>query len=306
VSTDPATGFYSLEVVEGTWHLEASAADHGSVTAEVVVTGDLTQDFSLPPICDVFADDVENGNLGWTVQTPWGITTEASHSPTHSWTDSPGGLYGNNRNVAITSPAFDLTGYTGMTLSFWHIYDMEPGYDYGFVEYSTNGGTTWTAAASYDGYDQVTWMYEEIPLPDLDDEANVKIRFRFSSDVSITADGWHVDDIVLTGGGPGCVPAVPPQAEFSSNSPVVLGNPMEFTNETTGTLPIDYVWDFGDGTGTSTETDPSYMYQAAGTYTVTLTATNIQGSDVVTHTVVVDPLIYSVYLPLVTKNVGGK
>jgi PKD repeat protein len=289
VTTDPATGFYSIAVAEGTWTMQATAAQHVAQTATVNVSGDVQQDFYLSPICDVFADDVENGNLGWTAQSPWAITTEASHSPTHSWTDSPGGDYTSNRNISLTSPVWDLSDYTGTTLGFWHIYDTEPGYDFCTVEYSINGGSTWTVAASYDGYGQTTWMQEEIPLPGLDGQVNARIRFHFTSDVSLVADGWHVDDIVLTGGGPACVPAVAPTAEFTSNSPVIVGEPMAFTNQTTGTQPMEYLWDFGDGIGTSTETDPSYVYAATGSYTVTLVATNSLGSDMVEHAVVVLP-----------------
>jgi carboxypeptidase T len=81
----------------------------------------------------------------------------------------------------------------------------------------------------------------------------------------------------------------PVSAEFASNSPVTLGNPVVFTNLTTGTTPIEYWWDFGDGTGISTESDPEYTYLASGTYTVTLVATNTVGSDSVEHPVVVLP-----------------
>jgi hypothetical protein len=70
---------------------------------------------------------------------------------------------------------------------------------------------------------------------------------------------------------------------------VVLGDPMVFVNQTTGTPPIDYLWDFGDGIGTSTDTDPTYTYLSTGTFTVTLTATNTEGADDVQHTVVVLP-----------------
>ncbi|MBN1136638.1 MAG: M28 family peptidase [Anaerolineae bacterium] len=289
VTTDPATGFYTITVAEGTWTMQATAAQHVAQTAIVDVAGDVQQDFGLWPICDVFADDVENGNVGWTAQSPWAITTEASHSPTHSWTDSPGGNYSNNRNISLTSPVWDLADYAGLSLSFWHIYDTEPDYDFCRVEYSTNGGSTWTEAASWDGEDQTTWMYEEISLPQLDGQSNACIRFRFTSDTYQVADGWHVDDIVLTGGGPACVPAVAPVAEFTSNSPVMLGEPMAFTNQTTGTQQMEYLWDFGDGVGASTETDPSYVYTSTGSYTVTLVATNGVGSDTVQHAVVVLP-----------------
>jgi len=289
VTTDPATGFYSMTVAEGTWTMQATAAQHAAQTVTVDVTGDVQQDFDLWPICDAFADDVESGNQGWTAQTPWAITTESSHSPTHSWTESPGGNYGNNRNTSLTSAVLDLSTYAGVTLDFWHTYDTEPGWDYCYVEYSTNGGSTWTTAASYDGYGHNTYTQEEIPLPGLDGQANARIRFRFYSDTNTVANGWHVDDITLSGGGAACVPELAPVAEFTSNSPVILGDPVEFTNQTVGTPPIEYLWDFGDGIGTSTETDPSYVYATSGSFTVTLVATNSLGSDTVQHAVVVLP-----------------
>ena len=44
-----------------------------------------------------------------------------------------------------------------------------------------------------------------------------------------------------------------------------------FTNQTTGTLPIEFTWDFGDGF-TSTESSPVHAYAVPGPYTVTLSA----------------------------------
>ncbi len=57
-----------------------------------------------------------------------------------------------------------------------------------------------------------------------------------------------------------------------------------FTNETSGTLPLDYLWDFGDGI-TSTESSPVHEYTYPGLYTITLTAANLCGSAVITHLV---------------------
>jgi PKD repeat protein len=92
-----------------------------------------------------------------------------------------------------------------------------------------------------------------------------------------------------------------PEAEFSSNSPVFLGEPVLFTNESTGQEPITYAWDFGDG-ATSSEKDPSHTYTAIGTYTVTLTVTG-KGTDIVTHPVAVLPIaLTSVDLSQVTPD----
>jgi PKD repeat protein len=257
------------------------------------------QDFHLYPICDVFTDNVEGGNLGWTAQAPWAITTEASHSPTHSWTDSPGGNYQDNRNITLTSPAFDLSDATGVTLNFWHEYQTEAGWDYGTVEY--NAGNGWIAVQAYDGFQD--WTQESLSIPSLDGEPNAQIRFHFTSDLNTNYDGWHIDDISLTAGGPGCMAPTEPTAGFSSNSPVHLGDPMNFTNQTVGSEPMTYTWNFGDGIGTSTDINPTYTYTVTGTYTVQLDATNNLGTDSITHTVKVLPsAITSVDLTQVTTG----
>ncbi len=289
-TTDPATGYYSMTIISGTYEVSAIAASHAvsTVTGIEALNGQtVQQNFYLHPICDAFADDVESGNQGWTAQAPWAITTEASHSATHSWTDSPGGSYANNRNISLTSPVFDLSDYTGVTLSFWHIYDTEAGWDYCYVEYSTDGGQSWSGAASYNGPGHTTWTKQELSVPELDGQVNARIRFRFYSDGSQVYNGWHVDDVAISGGGPACQTPLAPTAEFSSNSPVTLGEPMVFTNQTAGTAPLTYSWDLGDGVGTSTAVNPTYTYLSTGTFTVTLTATNSVGADSVSHPVMV-------------------
>lgn len=294
-ATDPATGYYSMSVVSGAYDVQAIAAGYAISTTDGVVVGDgasVRQDFGLQPLCDIFSDAVESGDAGWTAEGNWAITTEAAHSATHSWTDSPGGNHGNNWNYSLISPVFDLSGYTGVSLSFWHIYDLESGYDYGYLEYSADGGSTWSAVRSYNGENQTTWMQESVALPGADGAQAVQFRFRIDTDSYVTEDGWHIDDVVLRGGGAACAGApVPPAASFIADDPVMATYPLDFTNLSVGTQPLDFAWDFGDGVGTSTEVDPQYTYAAPGSYTVTLTATNSLGSDVVSRTVEVDPLV---------------
>jgi gliding motility-associated-like protein len=77
-----------------------------------------------------------------------------------------------------------------------------------------------------------------------------------------------------------------PKASFTANSfsgcsPLTV----IFTNTSTGSGPITYLWNFGNGnTSTLSSTTVSATYVLPGTYTVTLTATNASGSNVFTRT----------------------
>jgi hypothetical protein len=205
--TDPATGYYNMTVISGTYNLTASADGYAPLTVEGLVANDyetIQQDFELYGYCTIFSDDVEAGNAGWDDGLYWGITSQYAHSPSNSWTDSPNRQYYNFMNDSLTSPVFDLTDYTGVSVNFWTRYDTEATYDYGYVEYWN--GSAWVQVAAYDGQ-QSTWVNENLLLPGLDGNSQAQFRFRFYSDNYITADGWYIDDIVLQGGGPGCSPA---------------------------------------------------------------------------------------------------
>jgi len=80
-------------------------------------------------------------------------------------------------------------------------------------------------------------------------------------------------------------PTIAPHAAFTSD--VQSGDaPMKvkFTDQSTGTTPLTYAWDFNnDGTTDNTTQSPSFTYITAGTYTVKLTVTNGAGSDVRTE-----------------------
>jgi uncharacterized repeat protein (TIGR01451 family) len=89
----------------------------------------------------------------------------------------------------------------------------------------------------------------------------------------------------------------PPMVEFTSNSPVMLGETAVFTPTVTGTSPFEYMWNFGD-TITSTLPSPTHTYEAANTYTVTLAVTSDWGTDTYAAAFVVKA---EIYLPLVYK-----
>lgn len=280
--SNPETGFYEMYTFSGPLSVKVTpqSSSYASIEATGLVIEDgqvLIQDFVLNPICSAYNFDAESGSTGWTIQSPWAISTEMSHSPTHAWSDSPSANYSNSRNVAITSPVINLTGYSGVEVNFWHVCNTEAGYDFCRVEISDNGGSSWTQLATFDGA-MTGWEEVSLMAPQLDNQPDARLRFRLTTDGGLTADGWHVDDIRLLGSSAGCLTLQAPLADFQSNSPVLLGETSVFTDTSAGSF-LAFTWDFGDGSPISTLRNPSHTYAAGGVYTVTLTASNELGSD---------------------------
>ncbi len=197
----PATGSYDLMLPDGTYDVVARApGHHGATAAGVVATGGNTtiQDFVLDPFARALFDDVEAGNIGWTADPSWAIVSNLSHSPVRSWHESPGGSSPHSANISLSAPPLDFRGSTGVRLVFWHRYAIESNYDYGHVEWSSDGGGSWHEVATYTGT-QSSWSRVEIPLPGLNGAGDARVRFRYSSDSNTSDDGWYIDDISLDG-----------------------------------------------------------------------------------------------------------
>ncbi len=302
--SSPVDGSYQMQVISGTYDLtaEPGSADYGGSTLTGLTAQDyqtVQADFMLYPYCAAFSDDFEAGMGSWTAEAPWAISTEAAHSPAHAWSDSPGGNYSSGQDVSLTSPVLDLSGQTGVRLDFWQICDTEAGYDFCRVEVSEDGGANWDEIAAFDGLSS-QWEQVVLAAPALDNQPNARVRFRFTSDASVTEDGWHLDDVVVMGAGPNCLAPVSPQAGFTSSSPDILGQTTVFTNTSIGTQ-LAYEWQFGDNSGTVTLAHPTHVYTATGVYTVTLTATNELGSDTSKALVVVEEGI-PMFLPVLPKS----
>lgn len=146
-----------------------------------------------------FADSAEQTFSKWTTSNTWAQTTTQFHTPTRSFTDSPTGNYANNANNSMTlATAINISSYPVVFLSFWHRYATEAGYDFCYVEVSSNNGTTWQTVSSYNGT-STTWSQVSLDItPYAQGSSNLKIRFRLQADGGTTADGWYVDDIKLT------------------------------------------------------------------------------------------------------------
>ena len=157
-----------------------------------------------------------------TTANVWTTTTTSVNSAPNAFF-APNPVVASDHRLATTA-AFTLlpanaSHYT--TLSFWHRFNTEDGWDGGVVEISTNGGTTWTDLGSkmisgkYNGALGTgsnnpiggraaftglisSFMKTTINLSSYAGQS-VTIRFRFASDdnTAPAGGGWFVDDIVL-------------------------------------------------------------------------------------------------------------
>ena len=153
----------------------------------------------------------------------WISSTAYAKSPTHSWFARDTTVV---KNILLQSAPFTLLN--DETLTFWHYYNLETGFDGGVVEISTNNGSTWADLdnlITQNGYTATISTLYASPIAgrrafsgisatptgtfkqtiiDLSSFVGqtVRIRFRMGSDNSTAAIGWFIDDIFLTG--PGC------------------------------------------------------------------------------------------------------
>ncbi len=119
-----------------------------------------------------------------------------------------------DNSSATLTRTFDLSAVSTATLDYWTWYRIEPDYDYGYVEISTDEGQTWTilqAPASTD-LDPVgnsfgwayngesggnsTWINERIDLTPYAGNV-VQIRFEYLTDDAVNQAGWLIDDITI-------------------------------------------------------------------------------------------------------------
>lgn len=166
-----------------------------------------------------FADDFESGLDGWTLEGTWGLSTAQFNNGANSLTDSPGGDYLASQEVSATlANGLDLTSALDANLSFWAIYDIEGGnFDFCYVEASADGGATWVIIGTFLGENNLSpWVKYDYSLGGFVGNADVKIRFRLSSDVGLHLDGIYIDDLEIT------------SSEVDNGAPLIVHTPSEF------------------------------------------------------------------------------
>jgi hypothetical protein len=135
-----------------------------------------------------------------TTSTVWTRNSTSPFAGSWRWRagSSTGGSYGNNGDARMTTPTLNLSGASTVTLTYAFKHSTETNFDFFQVRISTNGGTTWTNLVNVSG-NSANWSLwaplKTINLNAYAGQTNVRIQFRLTTDVSVTAFGAAVDEI---------------------------------------------------------------------------------------------------------------
>jgi PKD repeat protein len=125
-----------------------------------------------------------------------------------NWTSKPhlgsgsmgyGAIYVDESTASITTATDVHLPRSLVTLTFDSEEDIEPDFDYGFVDVSIDGGSTWSSVATYTGAYSGS---RSIDLSAFAGEA-ARIRFRLVSDPLVSTPahlGWTIDNIRIASG----------------------------------------------------------------------------------------------------------
>jgi choice-of-anchor B domain-containing protein len=209
------TVYYVVRAVDG-----SNGAEEGNLLRR--------QARATGPVADgTFATGAEPGDPTMDTLAGGGEPESPEHAGWHI-VQSPDPVHGglssfsstNVSNLCVTLEGdLDLTAGQVSQLTWWHVYDIEPGWDGGVIDLSTNGGTTWTRLTPVGGYPgsivntgnacgiapgqlvfngtQSGFAQRSVDLAAYDGQA-VRLRWQYSTDTSVNNGGWFVDDIAVT------------------------------------------------------------------------------------------------------------
>jgi hypothetical protein len=164
---------------------------------------------SAPLTPAVPSQDFEGGDGGYVASgtnSSWAYGTPVSapggaFSGASAWATNLDGLYNASEDSALTSPAFDLSGFAGKLLivSWRQFLDTEEGYDFAHVEVSKDNGATWAAAQAAESgpVNIVGWTRRQATVDASYATAGFRLRFRLGADETYQFDGWAIDDVAV-------------------------------------------------------------------------------------------------------------
>ena len=210
-------------------------------------------------------NDPSNGS-DWTLNTT--LYSEGLQSAHNA--------YASSETNSLVSGALDISTMTAPRLYFDQIAKTEGGYDYCYVEVSTDGAA-WTTLATFDedsypewGTSDVTpdntwWKNEFLDLSSYI-SATTYVRFRLTSDTSVTRYGWLLDNVYIAEA-PSCLEPSGMTATNVTDTSADLTWSASASGETAWNLEWKAGADFTPGTGAEDASDSASgtaAYNATG------------------------------------------
>ncbi len=203
----------------------------GSFTRPVTVLPYLTADAANP----YSMNDIDGGTGFWTTEDINGNSTwifdipgkAVIANPLSSWVTGATGTYLPNDRSFVNSPCFNITGFTKPVLALDYITDTQESYDGAVLEYSTDGGNTWTAVGNTStGYEWFStqgfitgnignsqvgwsgqlfkgegapfeWMQGRHKLDDIPNKSKVRFRIAFASNSDGEFEGFAFRNVSI-------------------------------------------------------------------------------------------------------------
>jgi subtilisin family serine protease len=227
--TDPATGYYSISLPEGsTYDFTVSAFVAGYLPEDLSVgpvTGDMTVNVELDvngATCnapgyqagsgtgDFYDFEADDGGFVGTNDWEWGTYSWAgtcgtaypppgAYSGTNMWGTVLNDCYNNLGDFSILSFTADLTGQSSAILQWWDWYDVFETFDYG--EVYANNVLVYDRATGY--VIPTEWEQHQVDLTPFAG-GMVDIEFRMFATTVVERAGWWIDDVLV--GEPACTP----------------------------------------------------------------------------------------------------
>jgi len=251
-----------------------------------------------------FSDDMEKSPALWSVSTnvfdlmtqkawEWGVPNYAqgpasAFSGTHCWGTVLTGDYPNGMNAWVQSVPIEVGARPVIDFNLWYSLEFYDGpTDKGYVEVDNGSGfVNVTPGLEYSG-ESTGWIHQQIVLDDAQfGNRTLRIRFRATSDFSVTMAGMYVDDVMVrsqrapgiwvagyspTNGAPSSTVPVSFIVYNSStnNYSQVRGDvscPYSGVSIVTSTVPVVY-GDIGAGTMVTGASPVNVMLAAVGNFT---------------------------------------
>ncbi len=222
-SPDQFHAFIPGQVANTTINYYITAADNNGRHADHPAGAPATvHTFMIGSLQTVFFEDFESGGAGWThggtqddwqLGTPQGLSNDPSsaYSGTNVYgNDLTGlgsdlGMYEDYAENWLQAPTVDCTDYSDCKLSLqrWLAVERHNSNQWDWASIYVNGIEVWQSpSASH--LVETTWGFQEIDISAIaDGNPSVQVRYQMHSDVSLSFGGWNIDDMKITGIGPG-------------------------------------------------------------------------------------------------------